>query len=297
MNHAQIRAFHAVATEGSFTKAARLLGVSQPAVTIQVRALEESYGVNLLHRSGQRVTLTDLGDGLLEHTRRIFDIEQEADELLTAARELRGGHLKAGADGPYFVMGLLASFIARYPGVRVTVAMGNSQSVFRDLVEYRTDVAVVARIDDDRRFHAKPYSRQRVVIFVPRGHDWAKRRTIKLAELDGQPMVLREEGSSTRQIIEEALKRAGVTPRVVMEIGSREALHEAVAAGLGIGVVTESELGQDDRLAILKISDATLEAREYVVCLKERRAVRTVQAFFDLADEDRASRQNSKRRP
>ena len=219
MNHAQIRAFHAVATEGSFTKAARLLGVSQPAVTIQVRALEETYGVNLLHRSGQRVTLTDLGDGLLEYTRQIFDLEHEADELLTAARELRGGHLKAGADGPYFVMGLLASFISRYPGVRVTVAMGNSQSVLRDLVEYRTDVAVVARIDDDRRFHAKPYSRQRVVIFVPRGHDWAGRRSIKLAELEGQPMVLREPGSSTRRIFEEALKRAKVTPRVIMEIG------------------------------------------------------------------------------
>ena len=297
MNHAQIRAFHAVATEASFTKAARLLGVSQPAVTIQVRALEETYGVNLLHRSGQRVTLTDLGDGLLEYTRQIFDLEHEADELLTAARELRGGHLKAGADGPYFVMGLLASFISRYPGVRVTVAMGNSQSVLRDLVEYRTDVAVVARIDDDRRFHAKPYSRQRVVIFVPRGHDWAGRRSIKLAELEGQPMVLREPGSSTRRIFEEALKRAKVTPRVIMEIGSREALHEAVAAGLGIGVVTESELGQDDRLVTCRLSDVSLEAREYVVCLKERRAVRTVQAFFDLADEDRTSRRTANRSP
>ncbi len=290
MNHAEIRGFHAVATEGSFTKAARLLGVSQPAVTIQVRALEEAYGVNLLHRNRQRVSLTDLGDGLLEHTRRIFDLEQEADELLTAARELRGGHLKAGADGPYFVMGLLASFISLYPGVRVTVAMGNSQSVLRDLIEYRTDVAVVARIDDDRRFFAKPYSRQRVVIFVPRGHQWAQRRSIGLAELEGQPMVLREKGSSTRQILEEALKQANVAPRVVMEIGSREALHEAVAAGLGIGVVTESELGQDDRLATLKIADATLEAREYVVCLKERRSVRTVQAFFDLANEGRVLR-------
>ena len=174
--------------------------------------------------------------------------------------------------------------------------MGNSQSVLRDLIEYRTDVAVVARIDDDRRFHAKPYSRQRVVIFVPHGHEWAKRRSIELAELKGQPMVLREQGSSTRQILEDALKRAGVAPRVVMEIGSREALHEAVAAGLGIGVVTESELGQDDRLATLTISDVTLEAREYVVCLKERRAVRTVQAFFDLADEDRALRRPAKQR-
>ncbi len=297
MNQAHIRAFHSVATEGSFTKAARLLGVSQPAVTIQVRALEEFYGVNLLHRTGQRVTLTGLGEGLLDHTRRIFDLEQEADELLTAARELRGGHLKAGADGPYFVMGLLASFVGRYPGVRVTVAMGNSQSVLRDLVEYRTDVAVVARIDDDRRFYAKPYSRQPVVVFIARDHAWAKRRSIELAELEGQPMVLREEGSSTRQILEEALKRAKVSPRVVMEIGSREALLEAVAAGLGIGVVTESELGQDERLKTLKISDVTLEAREFVVCLKERATVRTVQAFFDLADENRSAHRTTKRRP
>ena len=283
MNHAQIRAFHAVATEGGFTKAARLLGVSQPAVTIQVKALEESYGASLLHRSGQKVALSDLGRGLLDITRRIFDLEEEAEELLTAARELRGGHLRAGADGPYFVMGLLASFIGRYPGVRVTVAMGNSQSVLRDLVEYRTDVAVVARIDDDRRFHAVSLTNQPVVLFVPREHPWARRRGIRLAELEGQPMILREEGSSTQQIIEDALAEAGVTPRVVMEIGSREALHEAVAAGLGIGVVSAAEFGTDPRLKAVKISDTRLEAQEFVVCLKERRNVRTVQAFFDLA--------------
>ncbi|MFP6742287.1 MAG: LysR substrate-binding domain-containing protein [Alphaproteobacteria bacterium] len=283
MNHAQIRAFHAVATEGGFTKAARLLGVSQPAVTIQVKALEESYGASLLHRSGRKVALSDLGRDLLEITRRIFDLEEEAEELLTAAHELRGGHLRAGADGPYFVMGLLASFIERYPAVRVTVAMGNSRSVLRDLVEYRTDVAVVARIDDDRRFHAIRLSNQPVVLFVPRNHPWAKRRGVRLGELEGQPMILREEGSSTRQILEAALAEAGVSPQVVMEIGSREALHEAVAAGLGIGVVSAAELGADDRLKAINISDVNLEAQEYVVCLKERRNVRTVQAFFDLA--------------
>ena len=291
MNHAQMRAFHAVATEGGFTKAARLLGVSQPAITIQVKALEEAYGANLLHRSGQRVVLTDLGDDLLDITHRIFDLHQEAEELLSAARELRGGHLRAGADGPYFVMGVLAAFIERYPGVRVTVAMGNSQSVLRDLVDYRTDVAVVARIDDDRRFHAVPYIRQPVVVFVPRTHKWGKRRGIRLAELEGQPMILREEGSSTRQIFEDALAKARIAPRVVMEIGSREALHEAVAAGLGIGVVEAAELGTDDRLTTLGVTDARLEATEYVVCLKERRNLRTVQAFFDLADAEKANRE------
>ncbi len=282
MNHAQLRAFHAVATEGSFTKAAEALRVSQPAVTIQVKALEEAYGVLLVHRRGHRVMLTDLGARLLDVTRRIFGLMEEADELLSAARELRSGHLRVGADGPFFVMPLLAAFIARYPGVRVTVAMGNSQSVLADLLEYRSDVAVLARVGGDKRFHAVPFSRQPVVLFVPHDHAWAGRDEILLAELDGQPMVLREVGSTTRRIFEAALERAGVHPRVVLEIGSREALREAVAAGLGIGVVSRAELGGDERFATLAVADARLESDELVVCLKERRNLRTVQAFLDL---------------
>ncbi len=282
MNHAQLRAFHAVATEGSFTKAAEALRVSQPAVTIQVKALEEAYGVLLVHRRGHRVMLTDLGSRLLEVTRRIFGLMEEADELLSAARELRAGHLRVGADGPFFVMPLLAAFIARYPGVRVTVSMGNSQSVLGDLIEYRSDVAVLARVDGDKRFYALPFSRQPVVVFVPRDHPWAGRGEIRLAELDGQPMVLREVGSTTRRIFEAALQRGRVRPRVVLEIGSREALREAVAAGLGIGVVSRAELGGDERFATLTVADARLESDEFVVCLKERRNLRTVQAFLDL---------------
>ncbi len=289
MNHAQLRAFHAVATEGSFTKAARALGVSQPAVTIQIKALEEAYGSALLLRRGHKVSLTELGSGLRDVTRRIFGLEQEAEELLTAASQLRAGHLKVGADGPYFVMGLLAAFIGRYPGVRVTVAMGNSETVVRDLLEYRTDVAVLASVGDDRRFHAIPYCRQPVVVFVPRDHEWAGRASIALADLDGRPMVLREVGSTTRRILEEALAANGVEPRIVMEIGSREALREAVAAGLGIGVVSLAELGSDDRLHALPISDATLESWEYVLCLKDRRNLRTVQAFLDLVAENGAT--------
>ncbi|MEE8533036.1 MAG: LysR substrate-binding domain-containing protein [Alphaproteobacteria bacterium] len=293
ITHAQLRAFHAVATERSFTKAARALRVSQPAVTIQVKALEESCGAALLDRRGRQVVPTELGEGLLAITRRIFGLEQEADEMLAAAGELRSGHLKVGADGPYFVMELLAAFIGRYPGVRVTVAMGNSQSVVQDLVDYRADVAVLAWVGDDRRFHSIPYSRQPVVVFVPRDHEWAGRSAIRLAELEGRAMVLREVGSTTRQILERALGAAGVSPRVVMEIGSREALREAVAAGLGVGVVSRAELGGDARLWPLEIADARLESWEFVVCLKERRNLRTVKAFLSLVEDARASRSDA----
>ncbi len=293
MTHAQLRAFHAVATERSFTKAARALRVSQPAVTIQVKALEESCGAALLDRRGRQVVPTELGEGLLAITRRIFGLEQEADEMLAAAGELRSGHLKVGADGPYFVMELLAAFIGRYPGVRVTVAMGNSQSVVQDLVDYRADVAVLAWVGDDRRFHSIPYSRQPVVVFVPRDHEWVGRSAIRLAELEGRAMVLREVGSTTRQILERALGAAGVSPRVVMEIGSREALREAVAAGLVVGVVSRAELGGDARLWPIEIADARLESWEFVVCLKERRNLRTVKAFLSLVEDARASRSDA----
>ena len=290
MTHAQLRAFHAVATERSFTKAARLLRVSQPAITFQVKALEESCGAVLLDRRGREVVPTELGEGLFEMTRRIFGLEQEAAELLAAAGELRSGHLKVGADGPYFVMELLAAFVGRYPGVRVSVSMGNSQAVLKDLVEYRADVAVLAQVEVDRRFHSIPYTRQPVVVFVPRDHEWAGRRDIRLAELEGRPMVAREVGSTTRRIVEDALAEAGVRPHVVLEIGSREALREAVAAGLGVGVVSRAELGGDDRLWPLEVADVRLESWEYVICLNERRNLRTVQAFLDLVEEAKASR-------
>ncbi len=97
-------------------------------------------------------------------------------------------------------------------------------------------------------------------------------------------MVMREEGSATRRILETALTAAGVQPEVMMEIGSREALREAVAAGLGVGIVSEAEMGRDDRLVAFGIADVELESWESVVCLKERRNVRTVQAFYDLAE-------------
>ncbi|MCH6560809.1 MAG: hypothetical protein IH800_00145, partial [Myxococcales bacterium] len=102
-------------------------------------------------------------------------------------------------------------------------------------------------------------------------------------------------GSGTGQVFETALAEAGVKPRVVLEIGSREALHEAVAAGLGIGVISKAELGRDPRLRAIRISDARLESREYVVCLKERRNLRTVQAFFDLADADSGTERTTRR--
>ena len=280
MSYASLRAFHAVASHGSFTRAAESLGVTQPTLSAQVKALQESYGVALLDRRGRGVAATSLGEQLLDITRRLFLLEEEADELLSRARDLTTGHLRVTAGGPYYAVPLLAAFGARHPGVHISLSIGNSEEVLDALVHYRADVAVISDLEPDPRLESIPYAEHRLVVFVPRKHLWARSRGIRLRDLDGQPMVLRETGSMTRRLFERAAAKAQVKPRVIMEIESREAVSEAVAAGLGIGVVSEAEFGHDERLAAVPVIDVTMLTREYVVCLRDRRRLRIVSAFL-----------------
>lgn len=283
MNFAQLRAFHAVASEGGFTRGALRLGVSQPAVTVQVRALEERYGVLLFRRLGQRIELTEFGRELWQRTRRVFAELDDLEELMASAGELRVGRLEIGADGPFSVMDLVASFIARYPGIHVAVRIGNASRVLADLREARTDLAVLNLIEPDGELHAEALYRDRIVAFFLSDHPWAARRRVDLADLAEAPLVLREPGSATRAGLLQALDRAGITPRIALELGSREAVREAVLAGLGIGVVFEKELVRDARLRCRSLAGADLSATVSLACLPERRGLRAVEAFFALA--------------
>jgi aminoethylphosphonate catabolism LysR family transcriptional regulator len=282
MNYAQLRAFHAVASAGSFTRAAEALHVTQPTLSGQVKELEASYGVRLFDRRGRRIEPTELGRSLLDVTRRLFSLETEAEQLLAATRGLKRGHLRVGADAPYHVMPALAAFGQKYPGVRLSLAIGNSEELLHELFEHRSDVAVLADIVGDPRLLALPLRRDPLIAFVDRGHSWARRRRVHAAELAGQRLVLREPGSTTRRSFETAMARAGLALGDVLEIGSREAVREAVAAGLGVGVVSEAEFGRDDRLRALTIEDLDLDTTEYAVCLAERRELRLVKAFLDI---------------
>ena len=283
MNFTQLRAFHAVASEGSFTRAALRLRISQPAVTVQVRALEQGYGVALFRRLGQRIELTEFGRDLWQRSRRVFAELDDLEELMTAAGELRVGRLEIGADGPFSVMDLVAAFIARYPGVRVAVRIGNATRVLADLREARTDLAVLNLTPPAGELHSQALYRDRIVAFVPAAHPFAARTRLDLAELAAAPLILREPGSATRALLLAALERAGLSPRVALELGSREAVREAVLAGLGVGAVFARELVPDPRLCALAIAGTDLAATVSLACLPERRELRAVQAFFALA--------------
>ena len=282
MNHNQLRAFHAVASEGSFTKAANSLHVTQPTLSGQVKALEAAYGVRLFDRRGRKVFPTALGHELLILTRRLFSLEAETEQLLGAARGLRKGHLRVGADAPHHVTAALSRFTQRYPGIRLSLTAGNSAALAHDLLEHRLDVAVHANMRGDPRFFAKPLRHDRLVAFVARSHPWARRKRIDLADLHEQRLVLREQGSATRQIFETAMARRGLACGELLDMNSREAVRETVAAGLGVGVVSAGEFGKDSRLAVLELTGGELSMTEYVVCLAERQDLRLVRGFLEL---------------
>ncbi|WNJ98928.1 LysR substrate-binding domain-containing protein [Thalassospiraceae bacterium LMO-JJ14] len=285
----QLRSFHAVAAEHGFTAASRVLNVGQPTLTSQVRALEEMFQVELFHRRGREIALTDAGKALFVITRRIMDLEGEARDVLNAFGGFHTGTLRVGAVGPFHATEMLSAFSERYPGIRLAVTVGNSREMVNKLLDYSADVAVLAHVEDDPHIFAMPYSRHKVVIFSNKSHRFARRRSIRIAELEGERMVLRERGSTTRLALEAALKDHGVSINPVMEIGSREAVWLAVARGIGIGVVSDIEFIPHPDLHVFGVSDADIYTTAHVNCLMERRNSRLIDAFFEIAKLTRRS--------
>ncbi len=283
MYASQLRAFHAVATYGGFTKAAEKLGLTQPGLSDHVRKLERQFDVELFHRHKRSVNLTVLGRQLFDITRRQFEMEDEAIKLLQESKALEFGTLRIAGGAPLHIVHLILSFRKKYPGIRVTMTQGNSDEVLSQLFEYRADIGEMGQAPDDDRLLVIPLRTDPIVAFVPKQHVWAKRRKISLVELSKEPLVLREHGSTTRQLVEDEFNRLGVTPQLVMEVEGRDAAREAVAAGLGVGIVSKPEFGHDTRLVVIPLSDCKVDMTESLVCLKERADLRLIAAFLAQA--------------
>jgi aminoethylphosphonate catabolism LysR family transcriptional regulator len=290
MLYTQLRSFHGVASEGGFTAASKVLNVGQPTLTSQVKALEVYFDVELFHRRGRRVVLTQAGRGLFQLTRRIINLESEAKDLLYAFGGFNRGILHVGAVGPYHVTEMLSAFSELYPGIQLSVSAGNSQDMVSQLLDYSVDVAVLAHVEDDPHIHAMPYSRHPVNVFVHKSHPFAVHRQVKMQALEGQRMVLREKGSTTRLAFEKALERSNVSVSPVLETGSREAVWLAVTMGIGIGVVSDIEFVSHPDIIMVEVSDADIFTTAHVNCLKERKESRLIKAFFKVASDVKALR-------
>ncbi len=285
MYYSQFRAFHAVALYGGFSKAANELGLTQPAISDQVRKLEERFGILLFNRQKRKVEPTELGLQLFEITKRQLEHEKQAIELLSESQKLRIGHLKVTADSPLHIIQVIGNFRREYSGVSVSLKVANSENALRQLYDFSADVCVLAEPPEDERLNIIALRKDPIVAFVSNEHPLAKYNSIKMERLREEPLVLREEGSRTVQVILQEFKNHNIDPKIVMDVEGLDALKDSVAAGIGIGFVSQPEFGHDTRLHPITIEDCKPTLTESVVCLKERSHLGAIKAMMKCTKE------------
>jgi aminoethylphosphonate catabolism LysR family transcriptional regulator len=284
MRHAQIKAFHAVAVHGGFSRAAAFLSLTQPAVSDHVRKLEEAYGVQLFDRGSRAVTLTEMGRMLFAITERQFEAEAEALDLLSRAKTLDVGQLTIGADAAVHILPLIARFRVRHPRLAVRLVTGNSATLLRQLEDFSIDIAVTAERPQAEALLARRLRSDRLVALVQRKSRLAHTRGFDFEQLTKLPVILREEGSMTRKLLVDEARKRGLRLGDTIEIESREAAREAAAQGVGIAIMSEGELVPDGRLSALPIEDWDTRMEEWLLCLKSRAGLHIIKSFFSLHD-------------
>lgn len=293
MDTRQLHAFCAVVEKRSFSQAAERLGVTQPAVSLQVRALEKRLGTKLLDRSGRRVEPTEAGMLLYAGAQRLLALEEELVNEVAASDfdGPLGGTFEIGAStGPGGVVlpRLLCEFAANHPELHVQLSVADTQTIIDRVADRTLELGVVGAAPRHRTVEFEPFFRDSVVLACPVGHRFAGRR-ISLKELRAEPMIVMQEGAGVRDVIEEELRTLGVRLRdmnVRLELGLQESVVSAVRAGYGVSFISRSAIESD--LAAGMVTEARvvgLEAEReiYLVRAAGRSETRAAREFLDFA--------------
>lgn len=283
MNTHQIRVFHAIARAGSFSAAAQLLALTQPAVSDHIRKLEEAYGIRLFVRGQRGATLTDVGRKLMAIAERLVEAESEADQLLSRAGALKEGSLVIGADAAIHALAAVRHFRAAYPGVGVRIEAGNSAALATRLRSFEVDFAIVAQAPDGSDIVSRVIRRDPLVAILPEALGKTAKTPIAPGELLRFPVVMREEGSATRELAMRLLGAGAASPATI-EVSGREACLEAVAEGMGVAIVSRGEVPSDPRIVARPIAGAREFMAEHLIYLRTRMNLRLVQAFLASVD-------------
>jgi len=283
----QLQVFEAVARQVSFSRAAAELHLTQPAVSMQVKLLEDLAGLPLFERLGKKIFLTEAGAELHQHSRVIAQQLRDADEALAARKGLSQGRLLITmvSTAKYLVPRLLARFLKQHPGVTVKLSAYNREEVLKQLAENEVDLAIMGRTPQGMEAVVEPFARHPHVIIAAPGHALAKKKRIPLARLAEETFLIREPGSGTRGLLERLFAEHRLPLNVSMEMASNETIKQAVQAGMGISLLSlhtiELEL-KTRRLALLDVVGLPIVRDWHVVHLAAKRLSPAAHAFKDF---------------
>lgn len=266
--------FRAVAEELNFRKAAEQLYLTQPAVSLQIKALEEDIGVQLFDRSGSRIALTEAGRILLAYAEQTGELLHHAEQEIASLNGMHSGNLALGASttiAQYVLPRLLSEFCRLHPRVHPALMSGNTEKIVEAIEKQKIALGFIEGPAQNRHVKTEPFLRDELVAIASAAHPWAGRGAVSCAELCAAPLLMRERGSGSRRVVEMAMERQGVkrgAMKIAMELDSTEAIKSAVEAGLGIGFVSRSAIAQDLRLnrsiRVIAVEGLTIR-REFLI--------------------------------
>ncbi|WP_127478648.1 LysR family transcriptional regulator [Sulfurivermis fontis] len=282
----QLRVFSAVARHLSFTRAAEELCLTQPAVSMQVKQLENQLDVPLFEHLGKKIFLTEMGKEVYHYSRAILQQIDELQGVLNSLKGLGKGRLKisVASTANYFIPVLLAGFCQRYPGVTVSLDVTNRETLLTQLAENEVDLVVMGQPPEDMDLGYEAFLENPLVIVAPPEHPLAKEKKIPLKRLEQEVFLVREPGSGTRIAMERFFAQHDVRITTGMEVGSNEAIKQSVQAGLGLGLLSRDTVEMElalGRLVILHVAEFPIMRYWYVVHRHGKRLSVVAQAFKD----------------
>lgn len=289
----QLSVFGAVARLSSFSRAAEELHLTQPAVSMQIKQLEENVGLPLFEQLGKKIFLTEAGHELYHYSRTIAQQLAEAEAVLDEMKGLERGKLKisVASTANYFAPQLLAIFIQRFPNVTVSLNVTNREALLAQLANNEMDMAIMGQPPDGLDLAAESFMDNPLVVIGPVNHPLAKKKKIPLTRLQQETFLLREQGSGTRIAMERFFAQRGVKLTPGMEMSSNEAIKQAVQAGLGLGIVSIHTVALElemKRLAVLDVESFPIMRHWYVVHRANKRLSGVAQAFKHFLLEEAA---------
>ena len=292
----QLKVFEAVARHLSFSRAAEELHLTQPAVSTQVRKLQEHAGLPLFEQLGKKIYLTPAGVQMLASSREIIQKFHEAEEALSAFKGVAGGRLNVSviSAGDYFFPALLVAFAQRHPGVTLNFGVCNREELLGRLAENLTDLAVMVRPPPAAETDtvAVPFAPHPYVIVAPPSHPLAGRKRIPVARIAKEPFIVREQGSDTWNSMREGFGKALGGLNISMEIKSTETIKQAVIAGMGVSFLSAHTISREcqaGKLVVLDVQGFPLMLNWYVVYRRTKRLPPVAQAFLRFLQEEGAA--------
>lgn len=286
MNRNHLALFHAVAEEKSISAGAQRLHISQPAVSKQIGELESALGVQLFDRLPRGVRLTDAGRVLADYARRMTLMEDDAERAIEELRGLKQGRLTIGASttiGAYLLPDALARFHWKYPGIELTLEIANTQVIEAALVEGRFEIGFTEGVIESDALDTTVFHEDELVAIAPAGHRLLSKKGATARDLCREPLIAREKGSGTRDVVEAALARKRINVAPVMSLGSTEAIKCAVIAGAGVAIVSRLTISvelQAQRLGIIALRDLSINRPLHQQTLRGRSVSPPVKEFL-----------------